>query len=347
MAHDLEQMANGKYRMFCVGDEGSAWHHLGQRAQGAVTAEQAIELSGLDWPVLAQKMYARNPVTEKVEEVKGFKQIWRGGADPRQLGVVGEGYEIIQNRRTFSWMDSVIGKMNGAHYESAGFLNSGKLWILARIPGADIRVGRSDNSLSYLLSSTTHDGSGSWLSKLCSERVVCKNTLDVALGEQTTTVRIKHTKSAEIRLQASERFALSICKDAKELETRLNFLASRKMTRETTEQIFARLFPVADSAKSSTRRDNVVARVLELYDANNGNAFPEQRGTAFNLLNAVTEYVDWERGIRQTDVTSDMNEMQIRKASALFGSGSQFKAQALDAILELTKNAPAAFSLAA
>lgn len=339
MAHDLNTASNGMVRMFCVGDVDSAWHGLGQRTPDAATAEQAIQLAGLDWNVIARDMYARNP-QQSVTKIEGFKSIWREGDDPTQLGVVGEDYKIIQNRDAFNWMDSVIGSLDGAHYESAGFLNSGKLWILARVPSADIVVGESDLSLSYLLVQTSHDGSCSYLSKLCSTRVVCQNTLTIALGEDSTTLKIKHTKNADVRMKAVSRFAATLAKDAKDLEARLNFLATRRVTRESAEAIFDRLFPKPDNTKNSTRRDNVLARVMELYDLNNGDVYADQRGSGYNLLNAVTEYTDWERGIRQTDNTEGMSEQQIRKASALFGSGESFKTEALEVITEMLASAP-------
>jgi hypothetical protein len=85
--------------------------------------------------------------------------------------------------------------------------------------------------------------------------------------------------------------------------------------------------------ESSTRRNNVLADILARYESNDGNAFPEQRGTAYNLLNAITEYTDHARSSRGGNGNG-------RVESAMFGSGERLKAEALDLILETANGLP-------
>jgi hypothetical protein len=97
-----------------------------------------------------------------------------------------------------------------------------------------------------------------------------------------------------------------------------------------------KLFPVkakedGEEAESSTRRDNVLAEILSLYESNDNNAFPEQRGTAYNLLNSITEYTDHVRQSR----------MDARAESALFGSGKALKDRAFQLIYDEAPNMPA------
>jgi hypothetical protein len=122
------------------------------------------------------------------------------------------------------------------------------------------------------------------------------------------------------------------------VEEKLNFLATRRVTREAVETVFDRLFPkpkAEDGAEkeSSTRRNNVLADVLAFYESNDGNAFPGQRGSAYNLLNAITEYTDHARSSRGGNGNG-------RAESAMFGSGERLKAQALDVILETANGLP-------
>jgi hypothetical protein len=117
--------------------------------------------------------------------------------------------------------------------------------------------------------------------------------------------------------------------DVQRVEDRLNFLAGRKMNREALTSIMDRLFPKTakdenGEAKETTRRTNILADVLKIYEANDGNAFPEQRGTAYNLLNAITNYVDHERSSKEDG----------RAESAMFGSGDTLKSKALEVIYE-------------
>jgi hypothetical protein len=123
------------------------------------------------------------------------------------------------------------------------------------------------------------------------------------------------------------------------VEEKLNFLATRRVTREAMETVLDRLFPKPKSEdgtekESSTRRKNVLADVLAMYESNDGNAFPEQRGTAYNLLNAVIEYTDHTRSSRGGNGDG-------RAESAMFGSGERLKAQAMDVILENANGMPA------
>ena len=117
------------------------------------------------------------------------------------------------------------------------------------------------------------------------------------------------------------------------MQDRLRFLASKTATRESVEKIMDRLFPkkkVDGEDASSTRRENILSDIMRLYEYNDGNVFPEQRGTAYNLLNAVTEYTDHMRSSKGDN----------RAISAVMGSGDKLKSTALDLILGEAKDMP-------
>ena len=124
---------------------------------------------------------------------------------------------------------------------------------------------------------------------------------------------------ANARIDAAENLLGSIRMENLKMSDRLNWLASRKVTRESMEQVLNRLFPIADGKKSSKQRETLVDNVLALYEINDNNAFPEQRGTAFNLLNAITNHVDHSKSTPE---------------SAMFGSGDTLKTLALRTITD-------------
>lgn len=219
-------------------------------------------------------------------KVEGYKSVWRGNGTPAQLGVVGEDYHPIQNAQAFDFVDSLLQAHDGAHYESAGALGKGeKIWVMARVPGADIRIaGTEDTSRTYLLVATGHTANLSYVAKLCTERVVCENTLTVALGEAGAVCRIRHTSGAGDRLAAAKRLAPSIVADAKALEGKLNLLASKRMTRSSMLAVVNRLWPAEAGKDGTSRRDNVVLKVLELFESNDGGKVPEIQGTAYNMF---------------------------------------------------------------
>jgi hypothetical protein len=123
-----------------------------------------------------------------------------------------------------------------------------------------------------------------------------------------------------------------------DLNAKLNTLALRKMTKESSEKIMAQMF--GDDWKDSTRKRDQVQEIATLFSQNDHNAFPEIKGTAYNMLNAFTEYSDHFRGIRQTEGKQLMTTEQIRTEGALWGTGEDMKSNALDTILAMTESNP-------
>jgi hypothetical protein len=144
--------------------------------------------------------------------------------------------------------------------------------------------------------------------------------LSVALSERTRSkLTIRHTKGAQGKLDGVHEALSGIRADMLTVEEKLNFLAGRRVTRESMTAVLDRLFPkpkAEDGAEkdSSARRNNVLGDILALYESNDQNAFPEQRGTAYGLLNAVTEYTDHARRVARGRRRSRLGEMQPRAA---------------------------------
>jgi phage/plasmid-like protein (TIGR03299 family) len=213
-----------------------------------------------------------------------------------------------------------------------------------RVPKADISIG-PDKHESYLVFTTAHDGSMAHTAKLTTVRVVCQNTLNSALSSEGAMFRVKHTTTADIRLERAKSLMTGITVDAKALETKLAQLASRKMTRETMVSVLNRLFPAPkEENANTTRRENVLTDVLNLYASNDNGAYPEIAGSAYNLLNAVTEYTDHFRSARITDSRQGWSQQQARAENAVSGTGDRLKSNALAVIDEVTSDASIALT---
>ncbi len=257
------------------------------------------------------------------------------------LGTVGKDYEILPHAQGFSIMDALIGEQTGgAHYVTAGEMDGGAVvWGMADL-GLTTRVG-DDEHKNYLLFATSHDGRTSWVLKAVNRRVICENSFYYALREETQSVfTVRHTKNAKERIVQAHQTLRSYTNDVRTAEQKLRWLAGRKVTRESMTKILNRLFPqtskeVEEGGKlvkvdfSSKQRDRVLADVLERYEFNDGDAFPEQRGSAYNLFNAVTNFVDHGKGKAET-----------RAESAMFGAGSKLKSEAFDTILAEARTMP-------
>lgn len=330
--------------MFCVGDRDAAWHRLGQRTPDAVKWSDAIQLADLNWEVVKKQLYFRNALGA-VTEAKDMFATTRTD-DGAFLGVVGEGYQLIQNRDAFAFCDDLLAASDGAKYESAGGLGNGEqIWVLARIPEADFIIDGGDQHRAYLLVATSHDRSMSYVAKLVDTRVVCNNTLNVALGEKGSAFKIRHSANAKQRMEQAVAQLSEVKNAAVSIKSKMERLAEAKLTRESVETILDRLFPKPKDEKASTvRRDGNVREVLSLYANNDANAFPSVRGTAYNLLNAVTEYTDHLRTARGNGSAPEQVAV-ARSESAMFGSGAKLKADALNVIMEETAKLPGNGSL--
>ena len=165
MAHMIETM-------FSVREK--PWHGLGTIVMEAPASAEALKLAGLDWEVVQEPVY-----TDNRELIKGYKANVRS-SDRRVLGVVSDRYKVVQNTDAFSFTDELLGK--GVKYETAGSLQEGKkVWLLARLPKEYVIAGERISP--YLVFSNTHDGSGSVKVAVTPVRVVCNNTLNLALGD--------------------------------------------------------------------------------------------------------------------------------------------------------------------
>lgn len=160
------------------------WHGLGTRVEEAPSSEDALILAGLDWRV------SQRPImTEDGLEVPGFKVNLREN-DRKILGVVTDRYKVVQNEEAFAFTDELLGE--GVRYETAGSLQNGKrVWLLARLP--DDFVVSGDAIAPYLVFMNSFDGTGAIKVAMTPVRVVCQNTLNLALSTASRTWSAKHT----------------------------------------------------------------------------------------------------------------------------------------------------------
>ncbi len=175
--------------------------------------------------------------------------------------------------------------------------------------------------------------------KLTTVRVVCQNTLNMALSHSGLgSLKVRHSASGSDKLQRAKSLLSGVKQNVDTLKEKLNLLANRKIDRTITRQIMDKMF--GQDWKESPRKLNQVERIAHLFDYNDNNQFPTIRGSAYNLLQAVTNYTDHERSVRETEGKQGMSTQAIRAEGALFGTGDRFKTQALDVILAETSQAP-------
>ena len=159
------------------------WHGLGTIVEEAPTSAEALRLAGLDWKVNQSAIFT------SAGKVEGYRANVRS-TDQAVLGVVTDRYKVIQNTDAFAFTDELLGE--GVKYETAGSLQGGrKVWLLARLPREYIISGERISP--YLVFSNTHDGSGAVRVAITPVRVVCNNTLNLALESASRSFSMIHT----------------------------------------------------------------------------------------------------------------------------------------------------------
>ena len=176
--------------MFSVRE--TPWHGLGRIVMEAPASREALELAGLDWQVESRNIYSGNGAV-----ISGYRANVRS-TDDAVLGVVSDRYRIVQNEEAFQFTDDLLGE--GVTYETAGSLQGGKkVWMLAKLPEKYIIAG--DEVTPYLVFFNSHDGSSGVKVAMTPVRVVCQNTLNLALGSAKRIWTAKHTENVLLRVQ--------------------------------------------------------------------------------------------------------------------------------------------------
>ncbi len=193
-------MAANVESMFYVRE--ATWHGLGRQIEEAVDSKQALELAGLDWKVLQPPI-----ITTEGIELQGYKANLRD-YDNRVLGVVTDRYKVVQNEEAFAFTDDLLGE--GVAYETAGSLQDGKrTWILAKLPQKYIISG--DEITPYMVFMNSHDGTGAIKVAMTPIRVVCQNTLNLAIIQAKRCWTTNHVGDINGKMDDARRTLLMLC----------------------------------------------------------------------------------------------------------------------------------------
>lgn len=267
------------------------WHGLGTRVEEAPASADALRLAGLDWQVVQQPIY-----TDRLEPIPGYKANIRD-SDRRVLGVVTDRYRIIQNQEAFAFTDALLG--HGVRYETAGVLQGGrKVWLLARLPQEYIMGGERISS--YLVFSNTHDGSSSVKVALTPVRVVCNNTLNLALKSAARSWSMIHTGNIADKLDEARDTLFMAEQYMDGLGKEFERLRQQKVTDKQIKEFIGQLLPVDEDATPIQRRN--IIRLREdmehrYYDAPD---LQDVGNNAYRFVNAVSDFATHARPLRRT-----------------------------------------------
>ena len=266
------------------------WHGLGTKVEEAPTSADALRLAGLDWNV-EQKIIQLCGGSK----VPGYKANVRS-TDGKVLGMVSDRYRIVQNADAFEFTDSIIG--GGVRYETAGSLNGGKkIWLLAKLPETEI-VG--DKTEPYLCFSNTHDGSGAVRVCMTPIRVVCNNTLNLALDSAKRAWSVRHTGSLEHKMHEARACLRMANRYMGALAEKADRMANTTITRDQLKMILDELFPV-DEHSTEREKQNVKKLRDEYMICYFAPDLIKFRDTAWGAYNAMSDMITHNAPLRKTE----------------------------------------------
>jgi phage/plasmid-like protein (TIGR03299 family) len=297
------------------------WHGLGTQCPTDLTPEQFQKKAGLDWAVEKIPAYA----TIDGKQVNIGKSALVRSTDHRLLSVVSNDWNPLQNSEAFEFFNEFI-EAGDMEMHTAGSLKQGELvWALAKVKESFSLFKGKDVVDSYLLFTTPHKFGKAIDIRFTPTRVVCWNTISLALSEASVNqtsishrVKFDKQKVLDTLGMASSKF--------EEYKVRAEFLASKKIKQDDIVTYFKKLFPVLTSKEDSARELSKNAKLcLEVIDTQPGAEFG--RGTYWQLFNTQTFVVDHLLG--RSDDT--------RTASAWYNGGANLKLRGLNLVCEMAE----------
>ena len=296
MAHEIESFASLRQ---------PAWHNLGTVFQEEKTTSEMLSTANLsNWNVRLEDLN----IPTHLSSDKSYQYVIRtnpfNNTQTDVLGVVGERYIPVQNEELFAFGDNILD--GGGRWETAGSLRGGRVVFgtlaLERETILDPK-GVADKVKTYLLINTSHDGSIAIQASITPVRVVCANTLNLALRSikkkdgVKQSFKIRHTQSAEGKILVA-REALGLANSyMDEFDLMAKSLIEKEITAQKFNEIILAAYPKPKSEKKAaiTKWENKVNLINDIYTGEFNNTIA---GTAWGALNALTERLDWHRNAR-------------------------------------------------
>jgi len=267
------------------------WHGLGICVESAPGSKEALEQSGLDWTVTQRPI-----MTSGYVPIPGYKANIRQ-QDEKVLGVVTDRYKVVQNYEAFAFTDALLGE--GVKYETAGSLNDGrKIWLLAKLPDKYIIEGEQIEP--YLVFTNSHDGNSSLRVAMTPVRVVCQNTLNLALSSAKRVWSTVHVGDLANKMEEAHNTLLLAEKYMGKLGTEFSQLSKIRLTDNKAMEYIEMLLPMDDNP-SDTHRKNITRIRDDLktryFDA------PDLRyvgKNAYRFVCAVSDFATHAKPLRET-----------------------------------------------
>ena len=267
------------------------WHGLGTIVAEAPASKEALALAGLDWKVIQKKIY-----TGDRQRITGYRANVRD-TDNKLLGVVSDRYHVVQNEDAFAFTDSLLGE--GVRYETAGSLQSGRrVWMLAKLPNEYIILGEQISP--YLVFCNSHDGSGAIKVAMTPVRVVCSNTLNLALDTAKRCWTAKHTTNIADKLEEAKETLFFAESYMSRLGQEMEALRKEQLSDQKAIEYMNILLPIKEDMSLQQKKNirNLQEDLKRRYfDAPD---LKDMGKNAYRFINAVSDFATHNKPLRET-----------------------------------------------
>jgi len=275
------------------------WHDLGNKLAPKQPLEVWARAAGMNWSIEETEVRFVAAGNRSLGSIHAFpeqKVLYRSDTQT-PLSVVSARYQVVQPAEILEFYRDLT-EVSGFQLETAGVLKEGrKLWALAKT-GQSATFKGKDQVHGYLLLATACDGTLATTAQFCSVRVVCNNTLQIALGDSAGAIKVPHR--SQFDAQAVKRQLGIAVSSWDAFMVRMKALSERKVSDAVAEKFLRRVLTY--STTTTANRDatavneRAIKAVAQLYAGRGKGAdMASASGTAWGLLNAVTEYVDHHR----------------------------------------------------
>ncbi|KGK59222.1 MULTISPECIES: DUF932 domain-containing protein [Xanthomonas] len=302
------------------------WHGLGNRLSKRQPVEVWRRQAGMDWEIESSEVrYATTtPASEPGKTFPEQKVLYRSDTKA-PLAVVSKRFQVVQPGEILEFYRD-LSALHGFELETAGVLRGGrKFWALART-GQCVTLKRRDTVEGYLLLATACDGTLATTAQFTSVRVVCNNTLQIAVGQRGGAIKVPHRsqfKPDDIKRQLG-----IIVASWDGFVERMKALCEQPVDPDSVDGLLRRVLVYGGSGTGDpVVSEQAVAGVRALFEgAGRGALLSSSRGTAWGVLNSLTEFVDHHRRARSDD---------NRREAAWFGQGAAIKQRAWEEVIRM------------
>ena len=308
------------------------WHKLGVQFDQAFSSTEAIAAARLNYPVIKEQLHrlrsdlgpGRTEPTEAWATINGHTQ--------NVLGVVGDGYEVLQNQEAFDFFDILL-KESGGKLQTAGAIGKGeKVWMLAKLPEIFYPIA-GDGVEQFILGTTSHDGTMKTEVRFTDIRVVCQNTFNLAMNGSKGVISIRHTSQMRQKLEMAAMVLLRYRDHFDIASEQFSKLASVRVDDAWLDEYLRRLLGDPGNVPDGRAR-TILQNRIQLVEGRlaygKGVDLPGVAGTAWWALNAMVEFADYD--MKAKGQAADETR---RTQSILFGTAADFKQEAFDTAMAM------------